>query len=66
VVEQRSVRLGARRDDMRVVEEGLEPGDRVIVEGLLRARPGAKVTPQPLEAAPGSIDVAAPPDPDAG
>jgi RND family efflux transporter MFP subunit len=66
VVEQRSVSLGARLGDLRVVEQGLEPGDRVIIEGLLRARPGARVTPQPAGAAPGSIDVAAPPDPDAG
>ena len=66
VVEQRSVRLGARRDDMRVVEEGLEPGDRIIIEGLLRARPGARVTPQPPGALPGSIDVATPPESDEG
>jgi RND family efflux transporter MFP subunit len=33
-------------DDLRVIKEGLEPGDRVIVDGLMRARPGIKVTPQ--------------------
>jgi len=34
-------------DGLRVVREGLGPADRVIINGLLRARPGAKVTPQP-------------------
>jgi len=33
-------------DNMRVIKEGLGPDDRVIVNGLLRARPGQKVTPQ--------------------
>ena len=30
---------------LRIVRRGLEPGDRIIINGLLRARPGAKVTP---------------------
>jgi hypothetical protein len=29
-----------------VIKSGLAPDDRVIVNGLMRARPGAKVTPQ--------------------
>jgi RND family efflux transporter MFP subunit len=33
-------------DNMRIVKEGLAPGDRVIVNGLMRARAGHKVTPQ--------------------
>jgi len=48
VVAQHRVELGARIDGMRVVLSGVEADDRVIVEGLLRARPGAKVTPTPL------------------
>ena len=39
-------------DGMRVIKEGLGPDDRVIVNGLLRARPGQKVTPQEQGAAP--------------
>jgi hypothetical protein len=27
----------------------LKPGDRVIVDGLLRVRPGSKVNPKPAE-----------------
>jgi membrane fusion protein, multidrug efflux system len=32
---------------LRIIREGLAPTDQVIINGLLRARPGAKVTPQP-------------------
>jgi RND family efflux transporter MFP subunit len=45
-VEQRHVKIGALRDGMRVIEEGLEPEDMVVVKGIQRAIPGAKVTPQ--------------------
>jgi hypothetical protein len=31
---------------LRIIKDGLGPDDRVIVSGLLRARPGQKVTPQ--------------------
>ena len=40
------VRLGPTIDGLRVVRSGLDPKDRVIIDGLVRARPGAKVTPQ--------------------
>jgi len=33
-------------DNLRVIKNGLSPDDHVIVNGLLRARPGQKVTPQ--------------------
>jgi RND family efflux transporter MFP subunit len=39
-------------DGMRVIKEGLSPDDRVIVNGLLRGRPGQKVTPQEQGATP--------------
>ena len=42
----RPVKTGARVGELWVVEEGLKPGDRVIVEGQLRVRPGAVVEPQ--------------------
>jgi RND family efflux transporter MFP subunit len=32
---------------LRIIREGLAPTDQVIINGLMRARPGAKVTPQP-------------------
>ncbi len=36
---------------MREVTSGLEPGDRVIVNGLQRVRPGVTVDPKPAEPA---------------
>jgi RND family efflux transporter MFP subunit len=46
VVEYRPVKAGARIDEMRVVEGQIGPADRVVVDGLLRARPKLKVNPQ--------------------
>ncbi len=46
-VSERFVTLGqATADNMQVVKTGLGPDDRIIVNGLMRARPGQKVTPQ--------------------
>ena len=45
-VEQRYVKIGALRDGKRVILEGLKPEDQVVVKGIQRAIPGAKVTPQ--------------------
>jgi RND family efflux transporter MFP subunit len=45
-VEYRTVTLGPLSDGLRVVQEGLKPGDRVIVNGLQRVRPGVKVAPE--------------------
>jgi RND family efflux transporter MFP subunit len=39
-------------DNLRVIKAGLEAGDRVIVNGLMRVRPGQKVTPQEEGATP--------------
>src|ERR1700760_4908505 len=46
VVEQRKVQIGQLDGDLRVVESGLKPDDKVVVAGLLRAIPGQKVDPQ--------------------
>jgi RND family efflux transporter MFP subunit len=46
VVEQRKVLAGPVEGDLRVIESGLKPDDRVVVAGLLRAIPGQKVDPQ--------------------
>jgi len=40
-------------DGLRVINQGLSADDRVIVDGLMRARPGQKVTPQE-QGAPGN------------
>jgi RND family efflux transporter MFP subunit len=46
MVEQRPVQVGKLVDGMRVIDKGLDAGDWVVVEGLQRAIPGAKVTPK--------------------
>ncbi len=53
------VELGPLQGHLRVVRSGLAPEDNVIVNGLMRARPGAKVIPQ-------AVDASQPPGPPAG
>ncbi|MBS1856141.1 MAG: efflux RND transporter periplasmic adaptor subunit [Acidobacteria bacterium] len=48
----RTVRMGERADGMWVVDEGLRPGERVIVEGLQKVRTGAVVNPKAAAAGP--------------
>jgi membrane fusion protein (multidrug efflux system) len=45
-VAQRRLRLGARREGLAVVEDGIKPGDRVVVQGQQRIRAGMTVAPQ--------------------
>ena len=45
-VAYRQVELGSVVDGKRIVEKGLNPGDRIVVNGLQRIRPGAVVEPQ--------------------
>jgi membrane fusion protein (multidrug efflux system) len=45
-VEQRRVRLGTGREGLAVVEEGIKPGERVVVQGQQRIRAGMTVAPQ--------------------
>lgn len=54
----REVRLGKLQEGLRVVEDGLKPGERIVVNGLQRVRPGDPVTPHPV-AMEGSAPVAA-------
>src|SRR6202048_3995867 len=44
--EYREVALGVSVDGMRVVTGGLHAGERIVVKGLQRVRPGAVVAPQ--------------------
>jgi RND family efflux transporter MFP subunit len=44
-VEYRPIELGRLVDGYRVVAGGLKAGERVVVNGLQRVRPGMKVTP---------------------
>jgi membrane fusion protein (multidrug efflux system) len=42
-VEQRPVKAGERVGNLWVIDSGLKPGEKVIVEGLQKVQPGAKV-----------------------
>lgn len=48
-VSTKPIRPGPRLYGYRVVREGLDGTETIIVNGLMRARPGAKVTPQMIE-----------------
>jgi multidrug efflux pump subunit AcrA (membrane-fusion protein) len=45
-VEQRKVTAGPLALGLRVIETGLHPNDRIVIDGLMRAIPGQKVEPQ--------------------
>jgi membrane fusion protein, multidrug efflux system len=47
--EYREVVLGAPANGLRVVQSGLKPGERIVVNGLQRIRPGAVVQPQAVD-----------------
>ena len=56
----RNAKVGPREDSLWVIEEGLKPGERVIVEGLQRVREGLVVAPKaapPAAAAPKAGEV---------
>jgi membrane fusion protein, multidrug efflux system len=46
--EYREVTLGASINGLRVVKDGLKAGERIVVNGLQRVRPGSLVLPQPV------------------
>jgi RND family efflux transporter MFP subunit len=46
-IEPRVIRPGPTELGLRIVRRGLEPSDRIVINGLLRVRPGMEVTPVP-------------------
>ena len=48
-VEMRPVKVGSAFADQWMITEGLSVGDRIIVEGLQKARPGSEVKPVPFK-----------------
>ncbi|MFC2149476.1 efflux RND transporter periplasmic adaptor subunit [Candidatus Auribacterota bacterium] len=60
IVERRGIKTGQQKETMQVVTKGLKGQEWVIVNGLLRAIPGRKVTPvnaadgKPLDTKPGA------------
>jgi membrane fusion protein (multidrug efflux system) len=51
-VDFRWVKVGERTGSLWVIDEGLVPGDRVIVEGMQKVKAGMPVTPKPYQEAP--------------
>jgi membrane fusion protein (multidrug efflux system) len=45
MVALRTIRPGESVGDLLIVRDGVQPGERVIVDGIQKARPGAKVNP---------------------
>jgi membrane fusion protein, multidrug efflux system len=56
----RNVKVGPRVDSLWVIEEGLKPGEKVVVEGLQKLRDGVVVSPTPAAAAPAGKGAAEP------
>ena len=53
-VELRPVQVGERIGSMWIISRGLQPGERVVVEGLQKLKAGMTVTPTPYSKQPGS------------
>lgn len=51
-VSYREVVLGPSAGRLRVVASGLKPGERIVVNGLQRVRPGARVSPETVDMVP--------------
>ena len=51
IVVQRKVETGEQFGELRVVQSGLKPDDRVVVTGNARAIPGRKVKPETVKLA---------------
>jgi RND family efflux transporter MFP subunit len=45
-VQYRAVKLGSLVEGQRVVTDGLAPGDKIVVNGMARVRPGMAVAPE--------------------
>jgi membrane fusion protein (multidrug efflux system) len=43
------VKVGRQIGSNWIIEDGLKTGDRVVVEGTLKAKEGAAVTPKPMK-----------------
>jgi len=60
-VSLRTVKVGKEAGELRIIEDGVKPGDRVIIEGLQKVSDGMEVTPRLAQAAPDAAGAAAPP-----
>ncbi|HWY87923.1 MAG TPA: efflux RND transporter periplasmic adaptor subunit [Gemmataceae bacterium] len=51
----RPIRSGALNDGLRVVEDGLQPGEQVVVNGIQQVRPGMAVEPKVVDMPPSGV-----------
>jgi membrane fusion protein, multidrug efflux system len=56
----RLVKTGDRVDSLWVISSGLQPGERIIVEGIQKVKEGMLVTPKPVEVESNSPSVPSP------
>ena len=56
----RNVKVGPKVESLWVIEEGVKPGDKVVVEGLQRIQEGMTVVAKPAPAEPNAGDAAKP------
>ena len=61
-VDIRPVETAERIDNLWVILEGLKPGERVVVEGVQKVRPGITVTPKAFEETPAKPESPAKPE----
>jgi multidrug efflux system membrane fusion protein len=54
----KSVRTGPRHDGYRVIREGLTGDETIVIDGLMRVRPGVKVKPEVVTLPPEAAEVA--------
>ncbi|WP_406856360.1 efflux RND transporter periplasmic adaptor subunit [Alsobacter sp. KACC 23698] len=57
-VSAKAIRTGPRIDGLRVVREGLDGSETIVVSGLMRVRPGAAVQPRMVAIKPGADTIA--------
>jgi RND family efflux transporter MFP subunit len=57
-VDYRPIQLGRVVDGLRAVTDGLKPGERIVINGLQRVRPGMKVTATEASMVPDSVAAA--------
>jgi multidrug efflux pump subunit AcrA (membrane-fusion protein) len=57
-IEQRKVEIGQQVGQLRVIEKGLVPDDRVVISGLMTVVPGEKIEPVLQTIEPAAADAA--------
>lgn len=65
-VERKSVSIGTKVGEMRVIESGISADDSVIIVGLQRAQPGSPVQPKVIELTAPAAELTGWPAPEAG